>query len=306
MIDEFYHLDTMLEEELSNITNRRREVTETENGIKVTLSKEEVMDFLGWSESTYQNKAYDLALYGRGAILDESEGRDANAKITVTLTNYVWYDLLLNRDANDKTYRRTNIGEEYLNFLFIGAQFMELGGANIAATIEEFAAKYGPQFGLNVGQAKNKIKRVRIPLNKFNYLLNGRRSAIKQIRVKKAGDKNYLQGPRAVAIGNQLSRAYANFYKELNEDNPKRLQALKDEFTAKLKKQHGLDAIYSHRMSVISDIAIIDYNAIIELYLSGATFTEIRSFLLRRVKYWEEQEKMIKPVNKAVKEVIKE
>lgn len=306
MISNFYHMDTMLEEELSKMTNRQRTITETENGIKVTLNKEEIMDFLNWSESTYQNKAYDTALHKHGAILNDSEGRDENAKITVTLTNYAWYNLLLNRDLNDKVYRRTNIGEEYLNFLFIGAQFMELGGANIAATIEEFAAKYAPQFGLNVGQAKNKIKRVRMPLNKFNYLLNGRRSAFKQIRVKLAGENNYLQGPRAVAIGNQLSRAYANFYKELNEDNPKRLQILKDEFTAKLKKQHGLDAIYSHRMSVISDIAIIDYNAIIELYLTGATFTEIRNFLLRRVAYWEEQEKMIKPIDIAVKEAIKE
>lgn len=107
--------------------------------------------------------------------------------------------------------------------------------ANITATIEEFAAKHAPQFGYTVGQAENKIKRVRKPLNKYNYLCNGRRSSFKQIRVKLAGSKDYLQGPRAVAIGNQLSRDYAYFYKELNEANPKRLQLLKKEFTEKLK-----------------------------------------------------------------------
>lgn len=309
MIDDFYHMDTMLEEELTKINSHQRTVTETGNGITVVWSKDEFMDFVNWSESTYQNKDdsdKETALFNRGAVLNNIEGRDENAKITVTLTNYAWYNLLLNRDLEGKAYRRTDIGEAYLNFLFIGAQFMELGGANIAATIEEFAAKHSPQFGYTVGQTESKIKRVRKQLNKYNYLLNGRRSSFKQIRVKLAGSKDYLQGPRAVAIGNQLSRAYANFYKEINEDNPKRLQELKDEFTEKLKKQYGLDAIYSHRMSVISDIAIMDYNAIIELYLSGATFSEIRSFLQRRVAYWEEQEKMNKPVNKAVKEAIKE
>lgn len=56
-------------------------------------------------------------------------------------------------------------------------------------------------------------------------------------------------------------------------------------------------------MSVISEIAILDYNAIIELFLSGATFTEIRDFLQRRVTYWEEQEKA---PGKPIEEVISE
>ncbi|WP_285769541.1 hypothetical protein, partial [Peribacillus sp. SI8-4] len=240
------------------------------------------------------------SLNARGVILHSIEGRGKNARVTVTITNYVWYYLLLREE-----YRRSDIVEAYLDELFTGNGFMELEGVYLAATLDEFAEKYASRHGGTVGAARSKLDGIRKPLNKYGYVLKGKQSPTKQIRVKEHGQDSYLKGLESVRLSQKLRREFSEFYKEMHQKLPYRKddsrmtklnvnrlrKEMTDNFVNSIKQQQNLSLIRSHRMSTLSDKANTDYEAIIELYMSGATFSEIRSFLVERETYWVEFDK---------------
>ncbi|MED3789991.1 hypothetical protein P4576_22730 [Peribacillus frigoritolerans] len=175
-------------------------------------------------------------------------------------------------------------------------------------------------FGGTVSAAKNKLDRIRKPLNEYDYLLKGKDSNVKQIRVKQAGQDTYLKGPRAIYLNDTLRTEYVNFYDKLNErvfvhDSDLRNVRIqknrlrKEEaihFTNHLKKKYKLALIRSHRTAIISEKALADYEGIITLYMGGATFNEIRSFIEERPDYWKEEEKREKTSGKSVDEIVDE
>jgi hypothetical protein len=296
---DYFHRDTHLDAVIDTLLGReQRQGEATPVGWKITWTKQELMDFAGWRESTYTSLSKEQKtnrLQSLGVTLHDLTGKGVTTQAKVTIHNYAWYSILLRGKSS-----RSDVVEAYLDNLFMGKGYMEVGGVQLAATIKEFAQKYANQFGETVSAAKNKLDRVREPLNEYKYLVKGTKSYIKQIRVKVNGSETWLQGQRAIYFDYQIRRNYADFYQKLNEKIPyrksdtvrMRLQAQflrRDEtndFTELLKRRYKLDRIYSHHLSTLSDQARTDYDAIIALYMSGATFTEIRGFLETRPAYW--------------------
>jgi len=295
-----------------------RQGEDISDGFKVTWTKQDFMDFTGWSGTTYSNldKSQKASrLYNMGVTLHDLTGKGDTTTATVTIHNFAWFNLLLRGEAF-----RNEVAEAYLQELFTGNGYMELDGVFIAATIKEYAEKYGTMFGKTVSAAKNKLDRIRKPLNKNDYLLKGKRSPVKQIRVKQAGQETYLKGARAIYLNDTLRTEYVSFYDKLNErlplyaSDPRHVRNQKNrlrkeeaiDFTEHLKNKYKLSLIRCHHTAVISEKALSDYQAIITLYMLGTTFTEIRSFLDERPAYWKEEEKRQKTPGKSVGEILDE
>lgn len=317
-MDNFYS-DTHLNERLATLTDKGiRQGTSNHDGFRMTWTKEDFLDFTNWKEVSYSTNSLarkEKLLNSHGIILHGTDGRNERLTFDVTITNQAWYYLLLRGE-----YGRNNIAEAYIHELFNGNGYMELDRVKLSATLKEFAQKYAAQFSETQDAARNKIERIRKPLSKYGYLLKGSQSPTKQIRVKEQGADSWLQGPRAVMLDQRLRMEFYDFYQKLNvkvpyrkEDPLKiRLQTnklrkdLKDDFAAQLRRKHKLDLIRSHYMSTLNDKAFTDYNAIISLYMRGATFTVIRSFLETRPAYWIDYEKQAKGLGKSIDEILTE
>lgn len=311
--------DTHLDSWLVKMDGRHKRVGEhTPNGWKLVWSKQDILDFTGWSNANYERRKLCekmQRLANMGVTLHELTGEGDSTSATVTIHNYAWYHLLLRGKG-----KRSESMEAYLDNIFNGSGYLKLDSENISATLNEFAKAYSQQFGESVSAVKNKLDRVRSSMRPYGYLLNGKASNVKQIRVKVRGSDGWLQGPRAIMLGEKLRKDYAEFYLDLHKKVPVRktdplpirLQAQKlrqgmtQDFTKRLCKLHNLDLIRSHYSSAISDQGLTDYNAIITLYVMGATFAEIRSFLEERPGYWKEQEQKDKAPGKSIEEILDE
>lgn len=309
--------DTHLEEMLAKLENsENRACTETIEGTHSIWTKEDLLDFTDWLHDTYRSWSITqkkTSLYGSGVVLHSIEGRAHNTKATVTLTNYSWYYLLL-RGENK---RRSEVVEAYLDELFNGSGLLEVDGVKLAVTLDEFAEKYSKQFGGTVLAARKKIERIREHLNHYGYLLNGKSSPYKQIRVKEIGNNSWLQGPRALFLSNALRSSFSTFFDELYKKYPFRVddspsqqkyakilrREMTENFVKSLLLKHGLSIIRTQYMSAISDKARSDLKAIKVLYMKGASFSEIRHFLANREAYWESIENEDGDTNKIQKSV---
>lgn len=113
-------------------------------------------------------------------------------------------------------YRPSDAVHAYIDNLFTGNGYLELGGSHMAATLDEFAQKYSTLFNETPIAVKRKLDRIRVPLKKYNYLLNEKDSAVNQIRVRKYGYDTYLTGPGAILMDYEILRDYAQFYQKLH------------------------------------------------------------------------------------------
>ncbi|MGG3608079.1 hypothetical protein ABET09_14950 [Priestia megaterium] len=311
--------DTHLDSWIEKLNERQKRVGEdTHDGLKMVWMKKDIIDFTGWTNSNYTKRGFHEKkerLHNMGVALHELTGKGDATQAVVTIQNYAWYYLLLRGKG-----QRSKVTEAYLDNIFTGTGYLNLGGMNIAATLAEFAEVYAEQFGETVSAVSNKLDRLRSNIKPYGYILSGKESSAKQIRVKVRESETWLKGPRAIFLDQKLRREYADFYLDLDQKVPyrktdslrMRLQAKKlrqdmtVDFTNHLKKQYSLDLIRSHRSSTISPEGCTDYTAIVALYMMGATFPEIRSFLEERPVYWQEQDNKNKTPGKTIDEILEE
>jgi hypothetical protein len=319
-IENRYHgWDSHLEKWKNRLSGRSiRQGEDTQDGLIITWTKQDILDFTNWTEGNYSKRPWKerkKRLNNMGVSLLNFTGSGGTTTTNVKIHNFTWYNLLLRGKAF-----RNNVAEAYMKELFTGNGFMELDGVFLSATIREYAEKYGGMFGETVSAARNKLDRIRKHLTEYDYLLKGKQSLVKQIRVKLAEQDTYLKGPSAIYLNNALRTEYVKFYDELNKRLPlqdndpllfriQRSRLRKDEtinFTEQLKVKYKLALIRSHRTAVVSEKALSDYQAIITLYIMGATFTEIRSFLDERPAYWKDEERRQKTPGKNINEILDE
>lgn len=300
--DIFSSVDVHLQKVEEKLADRAPlEAEDSDDGLRMTLNRDAFLDLTYWSEETYRVKSMNQkkkALEAHGFLVHDVTGKGAEALYQVTMTHHAWYYLLLRGE-----FRPSDAVHAYLDNLFMGNGYLELGGSFIAATLDEFAQKYATQFNETATAVKRKLDRIRVPLKKYHYLLNGRSSTVHQIRVRKYGHDTYLTGPHAVLMDYEIRREYALFYQKLHikfnslmeraTTRKKRdgLQYLKNEeikdFTKGLKYRRRATIIRKHYASCLSTFAEWDYRAIQVLLMKGATFSEIRQFLSERPAYYE-------------------
>jgi hypothetical protein len=312
--------DKMTTEAIEALADRpAREGTDTLNGYVTVWSKGDFLDFTGWAEETYSNKPMsqrNKSLGAQGIFLNDIEGKGDNIKYHVTITQHAWHYMIL------RGHRRSNVVDAYLEDLFSDIKRLNICGVDIAATLDEFAQKYAQRFNVTPISARKKIDRVREKLNDLDYTLNGKEvePECAQFRAKLKGESGYVQGLRAIELHGKIKDAFSNFFRELEKKMPimhddtkvaknQKVFARKvktTEFVNALKEGFGLSYIRKHYMGTLSNRAFLDIEAIQRLYMAGATFQEIKSFLNERPAYWEEQHQSNKPSLKSMEDLLSE
>lgn len=296
----------LLTRKLSELEERaNREQILVADGFQTVLSKEDFLSLVDWKEKHYSNRSdYDKqkAAWKKGVIFHESKGRSANTQITVTITNFMWYCLMV----QDVTYSK--VAAAYLDDVFTKKGELELGGVYLVAVLDEYAEKYAEIFNDKATATKRKISRVREPMNKKGYLDKGKKSSLKQKRVIRKGETNYLQGPDAWRLSKEIDISYAIFGKDLaakisfrRDDSPALIKQKVElcqqrivEYTAFLKEKYGLERIFNNYGSTLSERAEHDYQDIIALFMAGATIEEIKRFLEETLALWIEEQNQIR------------
>lgn len=157
------------------------------------------------------------------------------------------------------------------------------------------------------GQYADKVKMHRAYRGGYSKVVDGKKQNVKGELIK---------GLEAVIVSRKISKLYQEKYVALEKAFPltglnagarelqmERRTKLSRTFTDSICDELGLSHIRTTYANTASMKAMVDYHAILELVLLGATFTEIKQFMAERVGFWEEYDR--KNEQKKVQEFLK-